>query len=161
MNHAFASRLSRLLTIAVMFGVSVVRIFALRSSADFNPQSHVGSAVDAKGIRHYGSSYRGSPPWLLDRVSGMAPFYPIEERRYRHQGIGMFRLALDPNTGRVVNVTVVKSTGFSALDNSAVSAFRDWRFRPGRWREIDIETGFQISGASIDPLPGSVRLPPH
>ena len=143
-----------------MLGVSVVRIFALGSSAYFNPQSSIGSAVDAKGIRHYGSSYKGSPPWLLDRLSGMAAFYPIEERRYRHQGMGMFRLTLDLNTGRVASVTVVKSTGFSALDNSAVSAFRDWRFRPGRWREIDMGTMFLIS-ASPQPRPGSVRLPPH
>lgn len=148
--------------IAILFlsGISSLHVFAF-SSASFNPQNHHTSAVDAKGIRYEGASYKGNPPWLLDRLSGIAPYYPIEERRYHHEGIGYYRLIIDLNTGHVARVDVITSTGFNALDNSAITAFRTWTWRPGKWREIDIHVGFRIRNSQTPLRPGSVRLPPH
>src|SRR3954462_15445289 len=42
---------------------------------------------------------------------------------------GWFKLTLDSG-GRVLSVAVLKSTGHRVLDDSAVAALRQWRFRP-------------------------------
>ena len=40
-------------------------------------------------------------------------------------------LLVDPS-GRVVDVRVLESSGFGALDAEAVKTVRDWRFRPAQ-----------------------------
>ncbi len=45
------------------------------------------------------------------------------------EGKGWFRLTLN-NTGRVLRVAVLKSTGHRELDASAVAALKQWRFKP-------------------------------
>ena len=126
--------------------------------ASFHPYSHRGSAVDLKGVRHQGSEYSGNPPWLNDRVRSIAPEYPYDERLYRHQGRGIIRLTLDVRTGLVTKATVLKSTGFVALDNSAVAAFKQWTWKPGKWKEIDLGVNFSL-GDTVPPLErGAVPL---
>jgi TonB family protein len=130
------------------------------SSAYFVNSSHHTAALDAKGVFHQGTEYAGVPPWLNDRVKSPAPEYPHSERLYRHQGRGIVRLTLDLKTGLVTKAAMMKSTGFSALDQSAVSAFKRWTWKPGRWKEIYLPVTFQI-GSAQPPLPaGAVRLPP-
>jgi TonB family protein len=117
-------------------------------------------AVDTKGVSHNGNNYpRKHPPWLDDVVSAPAPDYPFWERAKHHTGAGWFQLALDLRTGAVTQVTVIKSTGFTALDRSTVSALRRWHWKPGKWREIYMPVTFTIAS----PLPrrpnGSTPLP--
>ena len=114
--------------------------------------------MDAKGKRHRGKDYPGRTPlWLADIVKTVAPEYPLADRVQRHEGHGLFRLALDIETGRVVKVTTLKSTGFVTLDRWAIAAFRQWRWRPTKWKEMDMGVNFTLSG---DPLPRSaVPLP--
>jgi TonB family protein len=122
-----------------------------------------GSAVDAKGIRHTQSPHPTRlAPWMQDRVKSIAPYYPYEDRRLHHVGTGWFRLNLDLGSGVVTKVTVLKSTGFSTLDDVAITTFRGWRWRPGRWKEIDIPVKFDLYRGSPTPPPADwVRLPPH
>jgi TonB family protein len=47
------------------------------------------------------------------------------------EGKGVFVLHLDTKTGKVVSVSVAKSTGAVVLDQSAVAGLKQWRFRPG------------------------------
>jgi TonB family C-terminal domain len=56
--------------------------------------------------------------------------YPIEAQLHHWHGSGRFALAIRPD-GRVESVTVLKSTGHAVLDQAAIAAFRQWRFRPG------------------------------
>ena len=49
----------------------------------------------------------------------------------------MFRLVLDPSTGSVTKVIIVKSTGFSTLDYGASISLQKWRFKPGKWQQVD------------------------
>jgi TonB family protein len=128
------------------------------SPADLNLFSPQTSAMDVKAVRHYGTEYRGKTPWLTDVVKSVAPYYPIEDRRLHHTGTGWFRLYLDTRTGVVTQIAVLKSTGFSALDNSAITSFRHWLWQPGKWKEVD----FKMQGDPYaPPPPGTVRLPPH
>jgi TonB family protein len=65
----------------------------------------------------------------------------------------MFQLKLDLKTGLVTKVTVINSTGFPALDTSAVTALRQWRWKAGKWKEIEFAVAF---GGS--PLPPWQRI---
>src|SRR5205814_7726704 len=47
------------------------------------------------------------------------------------EGKGVFVLHLDTRSGKVVSVSVAKSTGTMILDQSAVAGLKQWRFRPG------------------------------
>src|SRR5436189_870383 len=115
-------------------------------------------AVDARGVRHSSKDYpKDSPPWLNDLVNGVAPEYSYSDRAAHHQGRGFFVLALDLKTGTVREVRTAQSTGFRTLDASAVSAFRKYRWKPGRWKEIDIPVTFKLEQPHALP-PGAVRL---
>ena len=118
-----------------------------------------GSAVDAHGVRHRETDYRGDAPWLKQIVKTVAPEYPRGERWHRHQGNGMIKLALDLKTGSVVEAKLTKSTGFQTLDSCALTAFRQWRWAPGKWREVNIGVTFRIHDTTTPLPPGSVRIP--
>jgi TonB family protein len=135
--------MNRLLVILSVFVVTIGRLCGAQTG-QFNPQSHLTSAVDAKGVRHDGSSYKGSPPWLADRLSGPSPEYPMHERAMRHEGHPIVRMTLDVKTGHVIRASLLKSSGYPALDQSAVTALSRWTWRPGRWREIDMPVWFRI-----------------
>jgi TonB family protein len=62
---------------------------------------------------------------------------------------------LDVNTGLVTKVDLLKSTGYRNLDDSAAQALRYWRWKPGKWKEIDMPVEFTLQG-----VPSTKALPP-
>ena len=58
------------------------------------------------------------------------PVYPLEARRSRTEGTGLFRLYVDER-GKVTEVAVLKSTGDKALDFESVRALQQWLARKG------------------------------
>jgi TonB family protein len=118
--------------------------------------------VDAKGVRRRGVDYPGKhPPWQHDMIKAVAPIYPDRDRILRHEGEGLFQLMLDLKTGSVAKVTVIQSTGFPALDTSAVTSLRQWRWKPGKWREIDVPVRFTtILSSYYRAQAGVVQFPP-
>jgi TonB family protein len=158
----FARILSRLAFVAA--SISPIQSEAQGSVAYVGlTESGLGSAVDAKGVRHSGSRYRNKkfPPWIVDdRIIAVAPDYPHEDRSRRREGMGLFRLTLDLRTGSVTKFEVVRSTGFRGLDNSARDALRQWRWKPGKWKEIVMPVDFQLTtGPMGPPPPGALVLP--
>jgi TonB family protein len=118
------------------------------------------SAVDTKGVRHRSSDYpRKQPPWVLGALKTVAPQYPYAERTRGHTGSGLFRILVDLKTGSVVKVITIKSTGFPALDNSAVDSFRRWRWKPGTWKEIDLPITFILSSGPHRRPPDAIPIP--
>ncbi len=81
---------------------------------------------------------------MKDVVRKVAPKYPYAARKARLEGSLVVRLTIDPRTGAVTNVTVPRSTGTSVLDGAAMLALREWRFRPMRWKEVDIPIAFVL-----------------
>jgi TonB family protein len=79
-------------------------------------------------------------------VHMVSPQYPHKLGRSRIGGTGVFRMTIDPKTGKVVDVAVVKSTGQDALDREARIALRQWRFKPGNLTTADQQITFQASG---------------
>lgn len=120
-------------------------------------------AVDAKGVRHNGNTYaRRHPPWLDDILRTVAPEYPYNDRAQRHVGQGWFAIYLDLPTGVPTSVAILKSTGYSSLDNCAIASFRRWRWKPGKWKEIDMPVTFTLASAPPKQTPpGSLSVPPR
>ncbi len=55
-------------------------------------------------------------------------------------GSGIIGVEIEPKSGRVTGVRMVKTTGNRVLDRAAIETFRKARFKPGtaRYREIPI-----------------------
>ena len=56
-------------------------------------------------------------------------------------------ITVDPNSGLAVDAMMEQSIGNPILDNSTVSAFRRWRFKPGTPRRVRIPINFVLTGA--------------
>jgi protein TonB len=81
-------------------------------------------------------------------ISSPRPEYPYEARSRHIMGSGVCVVSVDTASGSVTDASMAQSTGNPILDNSAVSAFRHWRFRPGTVSKVKIPITFTMSGAS-------------
>jgi TonB family protein len=71
--------------------------------------------------------------------------YSFAARSHWLEGRGLFILSIRPD-GTVESVAVTKSTGHPQLDQSAMAAFRQWRFVPGRLTKVKIPIEFTLAG---------------
>lgn len=116
-------------------------IFVMLSEPQSRP-SNTG-ALDAKGRRHRSADYAGNIlPWLADTVVTVMPSLTSFDWSHRHNGEGIFRVTVDVQTGRAARVITIKSTRFKGLDSSGISALQRWRWKPGKWKEVDILVTF-------------------
>ncbi len=94
-------------------------------------------------------SPRVSPPGSarVFALNAPRPEYPYEARRGRITGEGIASLTIDPATGRVIEVTMLKSTGSAVLDQAAIAGFRRWRFRPGTPATVRCPITYTLTGA--------------
>ena len=76
-----------------------------------------------------------TPPWVAFAITHPTPQYPYADRMLQHEGSGVFRLIIDPKTGVVGRVLVEKSSGYKTLDDSAIKAYQQWRWKPGTWKK--------------------------
>jgi TonB family protein len=81
-------------------------------------------------------------------VSAPRPEYPYEARRQKITGEGVVTMTVDPVTGNVVSVSILKSTGSPFLDNAAVAGFKRWRFKPGTVSAVTCPVTFTLTGAA-------------
>ncbi len=79
--------------------------------------------------------YRENPP----------PSYPIIAKRRSWEGRVVLNVVVN-RQGRVKMITVKKSSGFAVLDEAALEAVENWRFRPGRrdGKVIDMEVEIPV-----------------
>jgi protein TonB len=75
------------------------------------------------------------------------PEYPYEARSRKLTGSGICVVEVDPS-GNVTGATMAQSIGNPILDNSAMSAFRRWKFKPGSVSRAKIPITFTLTGAS-------------
>jgi protein TonB len=90
-----------------------------------------------------------SQPQIVERKQ---PDYPIEALRAQEEGEVRLRIALDA-LGNVEDIRVVQSSRSRALDNAAIEAARNWKFRPA------IHDGQPTSG--MVEVPVAFRLDEH
>jgi protein TonB len=74
------------------------------------------------------------------------PQYPYEARSRRVTGSGVCVVDVGPS-GSVTSASMAQSIGSPILDNAAVSAFRQWRFKPGSVSKVKIPITFTMTGA--------------
>jgi len=77
---------------------------------------------------------------------GPEPEYPNALVNKGIGGEGRFRLTVDPRTGQVTEVKVLRSTGHRILNELAAKAFLQWRFRPGTTAGGAITYDFHVIG---------------
>ena len=92
-------------------------------------------------------------PMSMSRAKALAlyaprPQYPYEARSRHVTGSGVIVMHVDSASGNVTSASVSKSIGSPILDNAAVSAFRQWRFRPGTASSVTAPITFTMTGAS-------------
>lgn len=113
-------------------------------------------AETISGVRADGKMVTFGPgqtlPWVRDVTKTVAPEYASRERALNHQGEGMFRIVLEPKTGVVRDVTVLKSTGYRTLDYAVTNALRQWRVKPGKWKQFDFPVVFEMARSREDAL---------
>lgn len=85
------------------------------------------------------------PPGCIKYVR---PEYPIEFARRGAAGRGIYLLKVNPKTGDVDEVKVVRRTPFKALDELAVRAFFQWKFQPGSPAQVKVPCEFYVTGFS-------------
>ena len=79
------------------------------------------------------------PQVAMDRmIEAPKPEYPDKARRRHQHGNGVFLLRTNIQSGRVTQVIVAQSTLYVLLDDAAVKALRQWRFKPGVLTHRDI-----------------------
>jgi protein TonB len=82
-------------------------------------------------------------------ISAPQPEYPYEARRQRATGSGVALLTIDPATGSVTDVRMLRSTGNAMLDNATISGLRRWRFKPGTVSSVQSPITYTLTGASF------------
>ncbi len=81
-------------------------------------------------------------------INAPRPQYPYEARSRRITGSGVCVVTVDSGSGSVTGASMTQSIGNSILDDAALSAFRQWRFRPGTVSQVRIPITFTMTGAS-------------
>ena len=88
------------------------------------------------------------------RPTGVIKFvqvdYPPKLRGYAWNGKGLFLLRVNPKTGDVDEVKVIKSTGHVLLNEFAAKAFFQWKFQPGGATQVQVPVEFYARGFSRD-----------
>jgi TonB family protein len=83
-------------------------------------------------------------------ISAPRPDYPYEARRDHITGRGIVVMKIDRATGQVTSCEMALSTGSPILDEAAVSAFRQWRFKPGGATAAKTPITFSMNGVFTD-----------
>jgi len=149
-------RRNALVIIAVVLAMSLSPMVHAQGAAYLSGSGR-SYAIDAQGKGHNASDYPGQkPPWMSDLTFVIGPAYPYRARNVGHQGAGLFQLILDLQKGSVVRVQMVQGTGFQSLDDAAIDALRQWRFKPNKWKEVYMPVSFTLG----KPLrAGAKRIP--
>jgi len=78
-----------------------------------------------------------------DLLYAPRPEYPYKARLHYLQGSGSFILRVRPD-GTVARVEVEDSTGAPLLDQTVISAYSKWRFKPGKAKAVRIPVDFTM-----------------
>jgi TonB family protein len=87
----------------------------------------------------------GTPPGLIKKVE---PQYPIGFVIHGAKGRGVYRLTINPKSGLVDELKIVKSTGYRELNELAAKALLQWRFKPETPSPVEVPVEFEIQGGN-------------
>lgn len=82
-------------------------------------------------------------------INAPKPEYPYEARSRHQTGSGVALLQVDTASGNVTDASMAQSIGSPILDQATLSAFRRWRFQPGKCApRVKVPITFTMTGAS-------------
>lgn len=77
------------------------------------------------------------------------PSYPEKALALHKKGKGVYRLKIDQQSGKVIEIKVLKSTGVKSLDDAAALALSQWKAKPHVIQSADVPVEFTGPGESI------------
>ena len=80
-------------------------------------------------------------------INAVKPEYPYEARARHWTGSGLVLVHVNAG-GYVTSARMLKSTGHRILDEAALKAFRQWRFKPGTVPEVRLPIRYTMSPQS-------------
>jgi TonB family protein len=89
--------------------------------------------------------HTGTPPGLIKKIE---PEYPPGVVLHMAEGRGVFRLTINPRSGEVDEVKIVKSCGYKTLNELAAKALLQWRFQPGTRGPVEVPVEFYVHGGN-------------
>ena len=98
-------------------------------AADGHPNTHGAAKPDAGALPPDRTDIDPMTPARLDLSMPHSVEYPALSRRLNEQGIVSLTVEIS-DTGRILDVTVRRSSGFERLDQAAVAAVRNWTYSP-------------------------------
>jgi TonB family protein len=72
------------------------------------------------------------------------PRFPLAASAHGVGGKGRFLLRIDAHTGLVVDVQILETTHDKRLDDAAVKALRQWRFKPHTVQKFVVPIDFDL-----------------
>lgn len=104
----------------------------------------------------------GEVETFTGRPAGLITWIPVEYppklRSYHWNGKGVFLLKVNPRTGDVDEVKVVKSTGHVLFNEFAAKAFFHWKFQPGVASEVRVPVEFYARGGRAIYIKAEVEI---
>jgi TonB family protein len=104
-----------------------------------------------------------NPPSTAQAIMAPRPEYPPAARLQHLTGSGVAVLQVDPRSGQVISAQILESTGHKILDDAALKAFRQWRFKPGTTSEVQVPIRYVMehdgrnAGSPADRLESQAR----
>jgi TonB family protein len=80
--------------------------------------------------------------------------YPRLSRLVRSHGRGEYEMRVDPGTGKVTEVVILRSAGARLLDIECMRALGHWQFKPGTVRAVRQSVDFRLSWRATMPESG-------
>ncbi|HEY0256497.1 MAG TPA: energy transducer TonB [Candidatus Methylacidiphilales bacterium] len=89
----------------------------------------ITASSDGVAIMDVKPNYLSNPP----------PVYPDDSRRLKQEGVAVLEVIVNPE-GHPESVSLRTSSGFQPLDQSAITAVHEWRFRPASLGSMNVRS---------------------
>ena len=86
---------------------------------------------------------KSSAKYKIGTIQNPHPEYPMIARKKGWQGRLLLNVHVSKD-GNVININVVKTSGFEILDKISVKTIRDWKFTPARIGGKNVEDSLNI-----------------
>jgi TonB family protein len=124
---------------------SSIEVFLVPRVAEVNPPAPVKKEEapvfnrEAAAFLKQGAISQAMPNYLKNPP----PLYPRLARQLGYEGTIILSVEVS-SEGRCTNIQIVKSTGYSILDNAALAAVKQWSFKPASLLNVPIVVWVEI-----------------
>lgn len=105
-----------------------------------NKDTGTGTAKETSLHQTAGGTFTETNPTYLKNP---APLYPDSARRRGQEGVVLLSVLVDKN-GTPLSIKLKKSSGSSALDDSAGKAVKNWKFKPALFGSTPVEFNVDV-----------------